>query len=130
MEYSYVMANIKIPIIIKQGNHCEPQMNLLNMDFTPLDKLPEVMTDPLLQKQLEQNLYIFLNNRFPEYKYNNTTEGNMDSNKDAKIEDTINLYIDKTEIKKMKKPINTTFKTYHQKSRKKYTVKTYDNNGL
>ena len=41
----------------------------------------------------------------------------------------IQLFVEKEYLKKLKKPMNTTFKKYNKKSCKKYTLKTYDNNG-
>ena len=55
----YVMANIKIPIEVKENNKCEPYMDLLNMEITDLDSLPEPITDTVLKDQLKNNLYIF-----------------------------------------------------------------------
>ena len=64
----YVMSNIKIPIEIKENNKCEPYMDLLQMEITPLDHLPDPITDTVLKEQLKQNLYIFLSKMFPEHR--------------------------------------------------------------
>lgn len=45
------------------------------------------------------------------------------------LEKEIQLYVEKEELKKLKKPMNTTFKTYNKKSCKKYTLKNYDSSG-
>jgi hypothetical protein len=45
------------------------------------------------------------------------------------LEKEIQLYVEKEEIKKLKKPMNMTFKTYNKKSCKKYSSKNYDSNG-
>jgi len=129
----YVMANIKIPIEVKENNKCEPYMDLLNMEITELDALPESITDPVLKEQLKQNLYIFLSKMFPEVPV--TTSESVEpefvheETPGTPLEKGIQLYVEKEQLKKLKKPVNTTFKTYHKKSCKKYTSKIYDNNG-
>ena len=134
----YIMANIKIPIEIKENNKCETYMDLLNMELTPLEILPEKITDNALQEQLKQNLYIFLSKMFPhhedleelidnhsESQTEHTSNNNISDNKP----DIIQLYVDKEQLKRLKKPLTTTFKTYNKKSCKKYTIKNYDSNG-
>jgi hypothetical protein len=128
LQKKYVMANIKIPIEVKDNNKCETYMDLLNMEITPLDNLPEPMTDAALKEQLKKNLYIFLSKMFPEHKPDQSEHVN-NSKPEISIEKEIQLYVEKEDIKKLKKPLNTTFKTYNKKSCKKYTVKNYDNNG-
>jgi len=131
----YVMANIKIPIEVKENNKCEPYMDLLNMEITELDKLPEPIIDTILKEQLKQNLYIFLSKMFPEHRDTTTIINLIDSinhhveNTQMTLEKDIQLYVEKEDLKKLKKPMNTTFKTYNKKSCKKYTVKNYDNSG-
>jgi hypothetical protein len=129
----YVMANIKIPIEVKENNKCEPYMDLLNMEITPLDALPEQITDPVLKDQLKNNLYIFLSKMFPEHPVTTTEPVEPDSVKKPEetptLEKEIQLYVEKEEMKKLKKPMNTTFKTYNKKSCKKYTAKIYDSSG-
>ena len=57
-------------------------------------------------------------------------EKNSELNRDdLEKENILQLYVEKEEIKKMKKPTNITFKIYNKKSRKQYTSKNYDNNG-
>jgi hypothetical protein len=136
----YVMANIKIPIEVKENNKCEPYMDLLNMEITSLDDLPEQITDPVLKDQLKNNLYIFLSKMFPEPPVT-TSEQDLEpehhtlydhesQDKPTPIlEKEIQLYVEKEELKKLKKPMNTTFKTYNKKSCKKYTLKNYDSRG-
>jgi hypothetical protein len=127
----YVMANIKIPIEVKENNKCEPYMDLLNMEITELDSLPEPITDTILKEQLKQNLYIFLSKMFPEYPITTTRrESEPESEKPEIILETgIQLYVEKEQLKKLKKPMNTTFKNYNKKSCKKYTSKNYESNG-
>ena len=122
----YVMANIKIPIEVKENNKCEPYMDLLNMEITDIDSLPEPITDTVLKDQLKNNLYIFLSKMFPESP---VYEPEPEETLTTPLEKGIQLYVEKEEIKKLKKPINTTFKTYNKKSCKKYTAKIYDSNG-
>lgn len=129
----YVMANIKIPIEIKENNKCEPYMDLLNMEITDLNSLPEPITDTILKEQLKKNLYIFLSKMFPE---NTDTSSTSDSEPESQseksttsLEKEIQLYVEKEHLKKLKKPMKSTFKTYNKKSCKKYTLKCYDNNG-
>jgi hypothetical protein len=130
----YVMANIKIPIEVKENNKCEPYMDLLNMEITELDALPEPITDPILKDQLKNNLYIFLSKMFPESCVT-TTEPIQEPVQEPEdksttpLEKEIQLYVEKEELKKLKKPLNSTFKTYNKKSCKKYTLKNYDSNG-
>lgn len=133
----YVMANIKIPIEVKENNKCEPYMDLLNMEITELDSLPEPIIDTVLKDQLKQNLYIFLSKMFPEAPITSTlcepelidiTNSQIEK-PEISLEKGIQLYVEKEQIKKLKKPMNTTFKTYNKKSCKKYTAKIYDNNG-
>jgi hypothetical protein len=127
----YVMANIKIPIEVKENNKCEPYMDLLNMEITELDSLPESTTDPILKDQLKNNLYIFLSKMFPDIPVTTTPcESEPESEKtEITLEKEIQLYVEKEELKKLKKPMNTTFKNYNKKSCKKYTSKNYDSNG-
>lgn len=135
----YVMANIKIPIEVKENNKCEPYMDLLYMEITPLDSLPEPITDTVLKDKLKQNLYIFLSKMFPEHKEEQDTlnQSNIDievqyekeKEKEKESIKEIQLFVEKEYLKKLKKPMNTTFKKYNKKSCKKYTLKTYDNNG-
>ena len=124
----YVLANIKIPIEIKENNVCEPFMDLLNMEISELQSLPVVNTDPEIQKQLKENLFIFLSKTFPE-----SNQINNDMNKEKDNELTMSMpmpmVVKKEELKKKSQPINTSFKTYNKKSCKKYTVKNYDNSG-
>lgn len=54
-----------------------------------------------------------------------TSNNNISNNKP----DIIQLYVDKEQLKRLKKPLTTTFKTYNKKSCKKYTIKNYDSNG-
>ena len=136
----YVMANIKIPVEVKENNKCEPYMDLLNMEITSLDALPEQITDPVLKDQLKNNLYIFLSKMFPETPVT-TTDQDSEPEHEAlynpepqdkptpTLEKEIQLYVEKEELKKLKKPMNTTFKTYNKKSCKKYTLKNYDSSG-
>jgi len=138
----YVMSNIKIPIEIKENNKCEPYMDLLQMEITPLDHLPDPITDTVLKEQLKQNLYIFLSKMFPEHRDEipgsspeqinviQESKPNSESEPKPESESIHQIYIDKEEIKRLKKPMNTTFKTYNKKTCKKYTIKNYDNNGL
>jgi hypothetical protein len=121
----YVMANIRIPIEVKENNKCEPYMDLLNMEITSLDTLPAQITDTILKEQLKQNLYIFLSKMFPEHHDTN----NDQVEKPTTLEKDIQIYIEKEELKKQKKPMNNTFKTYNKKSCKKYTYKNYESNG-
>lgn len=131
----YVMANIKIPIEIKENNECETLMDLLNVDFTPIDILPEVITDKKLQQEIKDKLYVFLSNIF----LNNKEQDEKKVENEKKVEEQNNetsnailMYINTEELHKKKKPLNTTFKKKHQKSCKKYTCKNYeefDNNG-
>ena len=133
----YVMANIKIPIEVKENNKCEPYMDLLNMEITDLDSLPEPITDTVLKDQLKNNLYIFLSKMFPESPVSEPVSEPVSQSESEPtvheetptLEKGIQLYVEKEEIKKLKKPMNTTFKTYNKKSCKKYTAKIYDNNG-
>ena len=131
----YIMANIKIPIEIKENNKCETYMDLLNMELTPLEHLPEKITDNALQEQLKQNLYIFLSKMFPHHEQQIDCQSESqnksvlnDNITDNKL-DIIQLYVDKEQLKRLKKPLTTTFKAYNKKSCKKYTVKNYDSNG-
>jgi len=150
----YVIANIKIPIEIKENNECETFMDLLNLDFTPIDALPEVITDKQLQKEIKDKLYVFLSNIFlndtnkiqknleqpekEEYsKEVNSKEVNSketESVSDNELSNTLHMYIHPEEIHKKKKPVNTTFKKKHKNTCKTYTCKNYhytelDNNG-
>jgi len=134
----YVMANIKIPIEVKENNKCEPYMDLLNMEITPLDSLPEPIIDTILKEQLKQNLYIFLSKMFPEHSDTtssckaepiDTTNLHVEEPTTTLLEKEIQIYVEKEHIKKLKKPMNSTFKTYNKKSCKKYTSKNYDSNG-
>jgi hypothetical protein len=133
----YVMANIKIPIEVKENNKCEPYMDLLNMEITDLNSLPEPITDTILKEQLKQNLYIFLSKMFPENTDTSSKsysepepEPEPQSEKSTTIlEKDIQLYVEKEQLKKLKKPMNSTFKSYNKKSCKKYTLKAYDSNG-
>ena len=147
----FVMANIKIPIEIKENNVCEPYMDLLDMEITELQSLPVIDIDPEIQKQLKHNLFIFSSKIFPERnevikaedsqnpqnpqnpqnsqnpqnpqnpQTHNTTQDNMSLK--------LQLVVKKDELKKKSQPINMSFKTYNKKSCKKYTIKNYDNNG-
>jgi hypothetical protein len=140
----YVMSNIKIPIEIKENNKCEPYMDLLQMEITPLYHLPDPITDTVLKEQLKQNLYIFLSKMFPEHRdeipssspeqinviQESKPNSESEQNPNPESESIHQIYIDKEEIKRLKKPMNTTFKTYNKKTCKKYTIKNYDNNGL
>jgi hypothetical protein len=133
----YVMANIKIPIEVKENNKCEPYMDLLNMEITDLDSLPEPIIDTILKEQLKQNLYIFLSKVFPEDSLATSApepepepEPESQSEKSTTIlEKELQIYVEKEHLKKLKKPMNSTFKTYNKKSCKKYTSKNYDSNG-
>ena len=133
----YVMANIKIPIEVKENNKCEPYMDLLNMEITDLDSLPEPITDTVLKDQLKNNLYIFLSKMFPESPVSEPVSEPVSQSESEPtvheetptLEKGIQLYVEKEHIKRLKKPMNTTFKTYNKKSCKKYTAKIYDNNG-
>jgi len=134
----YVMANIKIPIEVKENNKCEPYMDLLNMEITELDALPEPITDTILKDQLKNSLYIFLSKMFPEPPVATSEEDTEPVKEPVKepeekstptLEKEIQLYVEKEELKKLKKPMNTTFKTYNKKSCKKYTLKNYDSSG-
>ena len=135
----YVMANIKIPIEVKENNKCEPYMDLLNMEITDIDSLPEPITDTVLKDQLKNNLYIFLSKMFPDSPVSETVSQSEPEpvsqseptvyEERTTLEKRIQLYVEKEQIKKLKKPMNTTFKTYNKKSCKKYTAKIYDNNG-
>jgi hypothetical protein len=133
----YVMANIKIPIEVKENNKCEPYMDLLNMEITPLDSLPEPILDTILKEQLKQNLYIFLSKMFPESPdLSSNSEHEPIDNTNPQVEEPqmilekgLQIYIEKEHIKKLKRPMNTTFKTYNKKSCKKYSAKIYDSNG-
>jgi hypothetical protein len=128
----YVMANIKIPVEVKENNKCEPYMDLLNMEITSLDTLPEQITDPVLKDQLKNNLYIFLSKMFPETPVTTTEQDSEPEPQDKPtptLEKEIQMYVEKEELKKLKKPMNTTFKTYNKKSCKKYTLKNYDSSG-
>jgi hypothetical protein len=131
----YVMANIRIPIEVKENNKCEPYMDLLNMEITDLNSLPEPITDTILKEKLKQNLYIFLSKMFPE---NTDTSSTSDSEPEPEpqseksttiLEKDIQLYVEKEQLKKLKKPMNSTFKSYNKKSCKKYTLKAYDSKG-
>ena len=124
LQKKYVLANIKIPIEIKENNVCEPFMDLLDMEISELQSLPVVNTDPEIQKQLKKNLFIFLSNTFPE-----SNQINNDMNKEKDNESPMSMVVNKEELKKKSQPINTSFKTYNKKSCKKYTVKNYDNSG-
>jgi len=124
------MANIKIPIEVKENNKCEPYMDLLNMEITPLDALPEQITDPVLKDQLKNNLYIFLSKMFPDSSVTTTEPIQEPEDKPTiNLEKEIQLYVEKEQLKKLKKPMSSTFKTYNKKSCKKYTAKIYDSNG-
>lgn len=135
----YVMANIKIPVEVKENNKCEPYMDLLNMEITELDSLPEPITDTILKEQLKQNLYIFLSKMFPEHPdtasscdpepIDSTNPQLENEEPQMTLEKEIQLYVEKEELKKLKKPMNMTFKTYNKKSCKKYSSKNYDSNG-
>lgn len=133
----YVMANIKIPIEVKENNKCEPYMDLLHMEITDLDSLPEPITDTVLKDQLKNNLYIFLSKMFPESPVSEPVSEPVSHSESEPtvheetptLETGIQLYVEKEDIKRLKKPMNTTFKTYNKKSCKKYTAKIYDNNG-
>jgi hypothetical protein len=125
----YVMANIKIPIEVKENNKCEPYMDLLNMEITELDCLPEPITDTVLKDQLKNNLYIFLSKMFPDPPKPVDIPSSQVEEPNLVLEKGIQLYVERDQIKKLKKPINSTFKTYNKKSCKKYTSKNYESNG-
>lgn len=135
IQKKYVMANIKIPIEVKENNKCEPYMNLLHMEITDLDSLPEPITDTALKYQLKNNLYIFLSKMFHESPVTTSEPVELDEPNVPKetpmptFEKGIQLYVDKEQLKRLKKPLTTTFKTYNKKSCKKYTIKNYDSNG-
>lgn len=128
----YMMANIKIPIEIIENNKCKLFIDLLNIDFTSIADLPQDITDPVIKEQIKDTLQIFFNAIFPEYKTSEKSEGEYDSGIDCDVksksdpESTLELYVEKGEIKKIKKPINTTFKNYDKKPRKLYTSKVYN----
>ena len=106
-------------------------MDLLYMEIDPLDTLPEPMTDTVLRDQLKENLYIFLSNMFPDHKYEKDiiNQTNIDEKEEKEEKEEIQLFVEKEYMKKLKKPMNTTFKHYNKKSCKKYTIKSYDNSG-
>jgi hypothetical protein len=150
----YIMANIKIPIEIIENKKCRLFIDLLHIDFTSISELPESITDPVIKEQMQDTLQIFFKAIFPEYSEYNISnvirsgdlerddlEKNSELNHDDLVknselnrdeldkENILQLYVEKEEIKKMKKPTNITFKIYNKKSRKQYTSKNYDNNG-
>lgn len=137
----YIMANIKIPIEIIENKKCRLFIDSLHIDFTSISELPESITDPVIKQQTQDTLHIFFKAIFPEYSEYNISndiggldrhlngELNNNLNKELNKENILQLYIEKDEIKKMKKPKNTTFKIYNKNSRKQYTPKIYDNNG-
>jgi hypothetical protein len=139
----YIMANIKIPIEIIENKKCRLFIDLLHIDFTSISELPESITDPVIKEQMQDTLQIFFKAIFPEYSEYNISnvirsgdlerddlEKNSELNRDdLDKENILQLYVEKEEIKKMKKPTNITFKIYNKKSRKQYTSKNYDNNG-
>ena len=140
----YIMANIKIPIEIIENKKCRLFIDLLHIDFTSISELPESITDPVIKEQIQDTLQIFFKAIFPEYsEYNISNVIRSDLEKDSgdlekdrnlerddlNKENILQLYVEKEEIKKMKKPTNITFKIYNKKSRKQYTSKNYDNNG-
>lgn len=139
----YIMANIKIPIEIIENKKCRLFIDLLHIDFTSISELPESITDPVVKEQMQDTLQIFFKAIFPEYSEYNISnvirsgdlerddlEKNSELNHDdLDKENILQLYVEKEEIKKMKKPTNITFKIYDKKSRKQYTSKNYDNNG-
>lgn len=139
----YIMANIKIPIEIIENKKCRLFIDLLHIDFTSISELPESITDPVIKEQMQDTLQIFFKAIFPEYSEYNISnvirsgdlerddlEKNSELNRDdLDKENVLQLYVEKEEIKKMKKPTNITFKIYNKKSRKQYTSKNYDNNG-
>lgn len=128
-EEKYVMANIKIPIEIIENKKCRLFIDLLHIDFTPTTELPESITDPVIKQQTQDTLQIFFKAIFPEYSECNISYSDRDLNKDLNKENMLQLHVEKDEMKKMKKPTNTTFKIYNKNSRKQYTSKNYDNNG-
>ena len=139
----YIMANIKIPIEIIENKKCRLFIDLLHIDFTSISELPESITDPVIKEQMQDTLQIFFKAIFPEYSEYNISNvirsgdlerddlvKNSELNRDdLDKENVLQLYVEKEEIKKMKKPTNITFKIYNKKSRKQYTSKNYDNNG-
>jgi hypothetical protein len=139
----YIMANIKIPIEIIENKKCRLFIDLLHIDITSISELPESITDPVIKEQMQDTLQIFFKAIFPEYSEYNISnvirsgdlerddlEKNSELNRDdLDKENILQLYVEKEEIKKMKKPTNITFKIYNKKSRKQYTSKNYDNNG-
>jgi hypothetical protein len=137
----YIMANIKIPIEIIENKKCRLFIDSLHIDFTSISELPESITDPVIKQQTQDTLQIFFKAIFPEYSEYNirglerdlndnlNCDLKSELNKELNKENILQLYIKKDEIKKMKKPTNTTFKIYNKNSRKQYTSKNYDNNG-
>jgi hypothetical protein len=130
----YVMANIKIPIEVKEDNNCEPYIDLLNMEITSLDSLPEPIIDNILKEQLKNNLYIYLSKIFPQHHVNTNIFEPVDINNEVEKREItlvkgIQKCVDKDDIKRLKKPMNTTFRTYNKRSCKKYSSKNYDSNG-
>ena len=127
----YIMANIKIPIEIIENKKCRLFIDSLHINFTSIAELPESITDPVIKQQTQDTLQIFFKAIFPEYSEYDISDLDRDLEKDKDLnkENMLQLYIEKDEIKKMKKPTNTTFKIYNKNSRKQYTSKNYDNNG-
>lgn len=120
----YMMANIQIPIEIIENNKCKLFVDLLNIHFTSITDLPEGITDPVVKEQMKDTLQIFFNAIFTECKTSEKNECEMVSK--SEVENMMELHVEKGEIKKLKKPMNTTFKNFKKKPRKLYTAKAYD----